>query len=191
MMCGSQSRSSNTRADLISRAGPQRSNPVVVITRRGEGRGARPCATDEQLVGVGHGRALPSRKEGIRGGARCAHSEAEGGVGRRRRKRHARGGPRLKVGGRGTGGAHGEHVLHAVHARDLGRVEAQRLVERRRFLPSRKEGMRCGARDAARRGRRAWGDDGASGMHTGEVLTTEGWGPGHVRSALRTCNSCL
>ena len=40
-------------------------------------------------------------------------------------------------------GAHGEHVAHA---RDAGCVEAQRLVEHRRGLPSRKEGIRYGAR---------------------------------------------
>ena len=51
---------------------------------------------------------------------------------------------RLKaVGGQGTRGAHVEHL---VHVRDLGRVEAERLVERRRALPSRKAGMRCGKR---------------------------------------------
>ena len=42
----------------------------------------------------------------------------------------------LEVGGQGTRGAHPEHVLHV---RDAGRVEAQRLVERRRALPSQKE----------------------------------------------------
>jgi hypothetical protein len=64
------------------------------------------------------------------------------GVGRRRRKRRARGKARLKaVGGQGTRGAHVEHVAHV---RDLGGVEAQRLVERPRALPSRREGMRCG-----------------------------------------------
>ena len=48
---------------------------------------------------------------------------------------------RLKaVGGQGTRGA---HVEHAHHGRDLGRVEAERLVERVRALPSRKAGMRC------------------------------------------------
>ena len=41
---------------------------------------------------------------------------------------------RLKaVGGQGTREAHDEH---AAHVRDLGRVEAERLVERRRVLPS-------------------------------------------------------
>ena len=38
--------------------------------------------------------------------------------------------------GQGTCGA---HVEHPAHARDLGRVEAERLVERRRALPSQKE----------------------------------------------------
>ena len=42
----------------------------------GEGRGARPRATDEQLVGVGQGVCgLPSRKEGVRSGARCGPGE--------------------------------------------------------------------------------------------------------------------
>eukprot|EP00964_Phaeocystis_antarctica_P058049 scaffold34414_cov60-Phaeocystis_antarctica.AAC.4 len=63
--------------------------------------------------------------------------------------------------GRGTRGAHPEHVAHVC---DAGRVEAQRLVERRRVLPSRKEGMRCGAR-CGLGGERAWGGSGASGMH--------------------------
>eukprot|EP00964_Phaeocystis_antarctica_P038779 scaffold22176_cov50-Phaeocystis_antarctica.AAC.4 len=40
----------------------------------------------------------------------------------------------------------GAHPEHPEHVRDAGRVEAQRLVERRRVLPSRKEGVRCGAR---------------------------------------------
>ena len=44
---------------------------------------------------------------------------------------------------RARGGAHVEHVLHGC---DAGRVEAQRLVERRRLLPSRKEGIRRGAK---------------------------------------------
>ena len=44
---------------------------------------------------------------------------------------------RLKaVGGQGRRRAHPEHDEHG---RDLGRVEAERLVERRRALPSQKE----------------------------------------------------
>ena len=54
-----------------------------------------------------------------------------------------------------TGGAHDEHEAHGL---DAGRVEAQRLVERRRLLPSRKEkaydagrgaGQEMGGRGAA------------------------------------------
>ena len=41
---------------------------------------------------------------------------------------------------------HGAHLEHVAHVCDAGRVEAERLVERRRALPSRKEGVRCGAR---------------------------------------------
>ena len=51
---------------------------------------------------------------------------------------------RLKaVGGHGTRGA---HVEHEVRVCDKGHVEAERLVERERALPSRKAGMRCGKR---------------------------------------------
>jgi len=48
----------------------------------------------------------------------------------------------------GWGAEHGQraHVKHPAHVRDAGRVEVQRLVERLRVLPSRKEGMRCRAR---------------------------------------------
>eukprot|EP00964_Phaeocystis_antarctica_P097127 scaffold63304_cov52-Phaeocystis_antarctica.AAC.2 len=40
----------------------------------------------------------------------------------------------------------GAHVEHKAHVRDARRVEAQRLVECQRALPSRKEGVRYGAR---------------------------------------------
>eukprot|EP00964_Phaeocystis_antarctica_P096638 scaffold62917_cov58-Phaeocystis_antarctica.AAC.2 len=50
---------------------------------------------------------------------------------------------RLETLGRRTRG--GAHVEHSAHGCDAGRVEAQRLVERRRLLPSRKEDIRCGA----------------------------------------------
>eukprot|EP00964_Phaeocystis_antarctica_P019262 scaffold10639_cov62-Phaeocystis_antarctica.AAC.2 len=65
----------------------------------------------------------------------------------RLRKRHAQGGPDSRLGGQGTRGA---HVEHQAHVRDLGRVEAERLVERRRVLPSRKAGA-CDARRGAAR----------------------------------------
>ena len=55
---------------------------------------------------------------------------------------HARGeGPTGGWGSEGLRGAHPKHVGHACEAvlvdvgRDAGRFEAQRLVERRRFLP--------------------------------------------------------
>eukprot|EP00964_Phaeocystis_antarctica_P031534 scaffold17835_cov58-Phaeocystis_antarctica.AAC.5 len=48
---------------------------------------------------------------------------------------------RLKTGEQVTRGAHAEH---GAHVRDVGRVEAQRLVERPRALSSRKEGMHAG-----------------------------------------------
>eukprot|EP00964_Phaeocystis_antarctica_P156659 scaffold126464_cov39-Phaeocystis_antarctica.AAC.3 len=40
----------------------------------------------------------------------------------------------------------GAHLEHAAHGCDVGRVEVKRLVERRRPLPSQKQGVRCGAR---------------------------------------------
>ena len=98
------------------------------------------------------------RREGhMRSGAGLRDGRPEG-VGRRRRKRDARGKARLKAWGpQGTRGAHVEHVAHG---RDLGGVEAQRLVERRRALPSRKEGhamrgeVRAGRREGVGRRRR-------------------------------------
>ena len=75
---------------------------------------------------------------------RGAAREESGRWGWRQRKRHVHGvGPTQGLGGQGTRGA---HVEHAAHGRDLGRVEAERLVERRRVLPSRKAGMRRGKR---------------------------------------------
>ena len=70
-----------------------------------------------------------------------------GGCGGDSGKRHARGGPNWKLGGRARAGA---HIKHAVHACDAGRVEAQRLVERNRVLPSRKERAFDAAKGAAR-----------------------------------------
>ena len=68
---------------------------------------------------------------------------------------------RLKAWGQGTRGAHQEHE---VQGRDLGRVEAERLVEHRRVLPSRKAGVRCGKR-CGPGGVRALGGGDAIGMH--------------------------
>ena len=67
----------------------------------------------------------------MRGEVRTGRRE---GVRRRRRKQRARLRPDSKLGGQGTRGAHVEHLLHV---RDLGRVEAERLVELVRLLPSR------------------------------------------------------
>eukprot|EP00964_Phaeocystis_antarctica_P013181 scaffold7220_cov45-Phaeocystis_antarctica.AAC.2 len=86
----------------------------------------------------------------------------------------------------------GAHVEHVAHVRDAGRVEAQRLVERRRFLPSRKAGVRCGARcgpgagergPAAAHERHARREDPA--MKAGGARAC-----GHARSARGTCCSC-
>jgi hypothetical protein len=106
----------------------------------------------QQLVeGV---RALPSQKGGHAiWGEVCAGRRE--GVGRRRRKRRARGRADSRLGGQGTRGAHGDHV---VHVRDAGGVKAQRLVERARALPSQKGG----ACDAVRAVRREAGGRGAA-----------------------------
>ena len=44
----------------------------------------------------------------------------------------------------------GAHVEHVVHGCDAGRVEAERLVERRRALPGRKEGVYDAGRGVGR-----------------------------------------
>ena len=58
---------------------------------------------------------------------------------------------RLKVGVSSTRGAHPKHTIHV---RDLGRVEAQWLIERTRVLPSYKGGI-CEARGEVRTCRQA------------------------------------
>ena len=62
---------SSSRAELLSRATSR--SPARAIASGGEGRGARPRATDGQLVGGGQGVCvLPSRREGhMQCGARC------------------------------------------------------------------------------------------------------------------------
>eukprot|EP00964_Phaeocystis_antarctica_P055510 scaffold32656_cov108-Phaeocystis_antarctica.AAC.1 len=125
-------------------------------------------------------RGLPSRKAGKRCAARCGPGGREG-VGWRRRKRHARGGTETED-WVGTRGAHPEH---GVHARDLGRVEAERLVERRRFLPSIKAGMLCGTR-CGPGGVKALGGGDASGMCTGMARLKAVGVRARVRSARGT-----
>ena len=92
----------------------------------------------------------------MRCGARCGPG-GERAVDLRWRKRHARGRLESRLGGKGT------HRKHAAHVRDVGCVPAQRLVERRRVLPSRREGVRCGPR-CRPGGGRVWG----GGMHAGK-----------------------
>jgi len=81
-------------------------------------------------------RVLPSPKGGrLRG--RQAGQETEGrGCGGLSAVQH---GPDWGVGGMGRRGA---RLKHVPHARDAGRVEAQRLVERSRVLPSPQAGRR-------------------------------------------------
>ena len=67
-------------------------------------------------------------------------------------------GPTQDCGGQGTRGAHEEHLAHV---RDLGGVEAERLVEHRRGLPSRKGSVGTGA-TCGLGGGRVWG--GGSGV---------------------------
>ena len=75
-------------------------------------------------------------------------TERREGVGRRRRKRHARGRTGSRLGrGQGTREAHVERLPHV---RDLGRVKVQRLVEGVRVLPSRKGGACDAGRGACR-----------------------------------------
>ena len=87
----------------------------------------------------------------------------------------------------GTRGAHGEHVAHVC---DLGHVEAERLVERRRLLPSRRAGMRCGKR-CGPGGVRALGGGDASGMN-GEGSTqgcgAQGTRGAHVEHVAHVCD---
>ena len=131
---------------------------------------------------VERGRGLRSRKAGMRcekrygpGGVRAWGGGDACGV-------HGEG-PTQGCGDQGTRGAHGEH---AVHVCDLGRVEAERLVERGRALRGRKA-RACGTRVTG--GVRALGGGGASGTY-GEGPTQGCGGPGHARSARRTCGTC-
>ena len=93
-------------------------------------------------------RPLPSRKRGYDEGRRRAGGGGTAWGGSSASGIHRGGGDcRLRV--QGTRGAHEEH---GVHVRDARRVEGQRLVEHHRGLPSRKQGVRCGARCGPRTG---------------------------------------
>ena len=105
---------------------------------RGRGtRGAHPkhiahgCDTGrvETQRLVEHQRALPSGREDTQSGQHAGW-DTGGGMGRRRRMQRAGEDP-TRDRAQGTRGAHMEHVAHLC---DFGRVEAQRLVERRRAL---------------------------------------------------------
>ena len=89
-------------------------------------------------------------------------------------------GPEWGSVGRGTRAA---HIKHLVHGCDAERVEAQRLVERRRGLPRRKEGIR-GGRHAGREAERAWGGRGACSVQARARMGIGG--AGHARSARKT-----
>ncbi len=78
-------------------------------------------------------------------------------------------------------GTHGAHPKHLTHGCDAGRVEAQRLVERLRLLPSRKGDYEPGCPQGMYARKALGGSDGAGGMH--EKGPTEGWGSGHTWSA--------
>jgi hypothetical protein len=175
---------SSSRAELLSRAASR--SPARAIASGGEGRGARPRAADDQLVGGGQGVcALPESKGGrVIGGEVCV--PGGGREGTRRQRRHARSGPDSRLGGQGH--ARGAHLEHVAHGRDAGGVEAQRLVEGVRGLPSRREGMRCGEGEV-RAGRR---EGLGCGGGTQEACTgpdSRLGGQGHARSARRTCRS--
>ena len=91
------------------------------------------------------------------------------------------------LGHRARGGAHVEHALHGC---DAGRVEAQRLVERRGLLPSERRAYdagRGGGREAAGR---CGGGGGATSVQGGGP-DWRGWGAGNWRSARKTSCSCL
>eukprot|EP00964_Phaeocystis_antarctica_P096875 scaffold63097_cov63-Phaeocystis_antarctica.AAC.1 len=109
-------------------------------------------------------RGLPSRKAGVRCGKRCCPGGLSALGGGDATGVHGEG-LTQGCGGQGTRGA---HLEHEPHVRDLGRVEAERLVERRRGLPSRKVGMRCGKR-CSPGGVRALGGGDAIGMCTGRA----------------------
>ena len=123
-----------------------------------------------------------------RGLTRTRPSGREAGreVGRRPRMQRARGGS-TGVWVQGTGRVHLEHFLHG---RDARRVEAQRLVERLSFLPSRKEG------DTVRG--EVWGKVRAGSLEGGGVQRRKqrargrapkvDVGEGHAWSARRTCS---
>ena len=101
-------------------------------------------------------------------------------------KRHFREG--LSAGDRGEGTHPGTHMKHVLHGCDAGRVEAQRLVEVLRALPTRKVGIRAGARCEPGGERAVRGGDGSSGIQ-GRALGWRGRGEGtHLKHGLHGCD---
>ena len=149
-------------------AGPAQAACWQDPTVEASGRGAREAHRKHVLHSCDAGRveaqrlverrrALPSRKGSIGRGATCR--PGGGRVwGWRRRKQRVQGGPNCGGCWQGTRGAHQKHLQHAC---DAGRVEAQRLVEHRRGLPSRKGSVGTGA-TCGLGGGRVWG--GGSGV---------------------------
>ena len=88
---------------------------------------------------------MSSRKEGIRCGGEVRVGRRAWGAATQAACTET---VRLKAGG--PGHAHRERVPHGAIL-EVRYVEAQRLVERHRVLPSRKEGIRCGVEVRARR----------------------------------------
>ena len=121
------------------------------------------------------------------GGERGASREAGGpGVW----WRHTRGmhgeKARLKAWGPRAWGTCRAHLEHVDHVCDAGGVKAQRLVEGRRALPSRREGMRCGGERCEPGGGRACGVVAAHKRHARGWPDARLGGQGHARSARRT-----
>ena len=116
-----------------------------------------------------------------------------GGVEQRRAQAAQRRARLEGLGGQGTGGAHEGHVVHArvARVRDTGRVEGQRLVERVRELPGRKEGVRSGARcEAEKAKRRRRGAAAAQAARTHEGPDWRVGGRARAARSPRTSSPC-
>jgi hypothetical protein len=123
----------------------------------------------------------------VRGGERCEPRGGRTRGGSGTHKRHARG--KGLTQGLGVKGTRGAHLEHGVHGRDAGGVEAQRLVEGRRVLPSRREGMRCGGGEVRDGRREACGVVVARQEACTGMAGLKAWGP--RARAERTLNMSL
>ena len=132
-------------------------------------------------------RALPSREGSIRRGATCGAGRRQGVSGG--------GGASNVLGGPSSGGrwqgTRGAHVKHAVHGCDAGGVEAQRLVKRRRVLPSREGSIRRQATCGAGRREGVFGGGGASNVQGGPNCDGSGQGTrgAHVKHVRYGCDA--